>query len=113
MKEDPELATKILLELEELPPTTDWHDLEVEGHSDLDVSYQTKFLDAGLIEAIDLSNSDGFCWKSKTLTSAGHDFLEKTRESKWRSSVKSKGGDVAFEAIKTALQMVLRGEWPF
>ena len=114
MKRDPELATRILLELEELPPTTGWHDVEVEGHSNADVWYQTKLLaDAGLIEAIDLSTKDGFCWKPKTLTSAGHDFLEKARESRWRDTVKAKGGDLTFEAIKTALQMVLRGEWPF
>ena len=59
MKRDLELATRILLQLEEGPPDTGCVDLDIEDHMEEEVSYHIKLLhDVGLIEALDVSSMD-------------------------------------------------------
>jgi uncharacterized protein DUF2513 len=60
---------------------TDWvEDLRMVDVADGALNYHVWLLaDAGYIEAIDLSSSDGMCWRPRCLTSRGHDFLETVR----------------------------------
>ncbi len=115
MKRNLELTTQILLQLEEAPPEIGWVDLDIEGHKEDEVSYHIKLLhDVGLIEALDVTTSGNFEWKAKSLTWAGHDFLDGTREPSWLEVVREKaidkGGDLAFGAVMYALKKYLSGD---
>lgn len=114
MKRDLALATHILLRLEEAPPTLGWVDLDIENHKEKEVSYHIKLLhDVGLIEALDGSTMGNFEWKAKSLTWAGHDFLDGTRESGWLETVREKALDKSVDsgiaAIMYALKKYLSG----
>jgi hypothetical protein len=108
VKRDLDLARTILRDIEAAPTAHGWIDLEIGGHSDEEVSYHVRLLTKeGLIEASDLSSSDGFVWKPIRLTWAGHEFLDASRdESRWTKAkdiVLKKGGGLTFEVLKAVL----------
>ena len=114
MKRDLELATKILLEIEKQPPAGGWHELNLGEYADETISYHIKLLyGVGLIDAIDLSSQDGFAWKAKDLTWAGHDFLDDAKKPKWLDTVREKamdkGAEASFAAIVRALSELFKG----
>ena len=80
MKRDMALVREILLKVEALPFHGRFHDVEIKGHSDEDINYHIMLLDeAGFIEAEDLTNTSGVCWKPKRLTYHGHESLDAAR----------------------------------
>jgi len=85
LKRDLDLARTILRTIEDTPTARGWIDLVIDGHSDEEISYHVKLLaHEGLIEATDLSSSDGFVWKPTSLTWAGHEFIAAAKdESRW------------------------------
>lgn len=113
MKRDMELVRAILIELEKCPYQGGFHDIHVQGYTDDEISYHVQLMDeAGLIEAIDCSSSDGRCWKPKRLTYEGHEFLDAARSdtvwAKAKDKVLSTTGTLTLEALKAALPTVLR-----
>ena len=83
--------------------------IEVEGRSSEEVSYQTKLLyEAGLIEALDLSDLGSFCWEPVSLTWSGHEFLDAARSDTLWNAAKSKvvdtTGGLAFEFVREVLK---------
>jgi hypothetical protein len=60
---------------------TGWIDhLLLAGATEEAVNYHVWLLaDAGYVAAIDLSDSEGMCYRPRCLTSAGHDFLATVR----------------------------------
>ena len=108
MKRDLDLGRSILQQIEATQTVRDWIDLTVEGHTDEEVSYHVMLLaKEGLIEATDLSTSDGFEWKPIRLTWAGHEFLDAARdESQWskaKAIVLKKSGGLSFDVLKAVL----------
>jgi len=71
MKRDMDLVREILLKMEELPFDSGFHDVEIEGRSDDEITYHAMLLhEAGFIEAEDMTHFGGVCWKpnvSRTL----------------------------------------------
>jgi Hypothetical protein (DUF2513) len=105
MKRDMELVRKVLAATEEHAKGTGWVKLEIEGHSAEEVSYHVKLLtEARMLTAENLTSHAGFCWMPKSLTWAGHEFLDAVRNetvwSKTKAVIKDKGGSVPFEVIK-------------
>jgi len=108
LKRDLDLARCILRIIEETPTARGWIDVVIDGHSDAEISYHVKLLaHEGLIEATDLSSSDGFTWKPTSLTWAGHEFISAAKdESRWAKAkeiVVKKGGALSFEVLKAVL----------
>ena len=109
MKRDLELVREILLAVETADgDPMEWIDLELPGRSISIVSYHVKMLrDAGLLEAIDLSDLSGSCWKPRSLTWAGHEFLDAARnDTVWNkalSTLKAKAPSVPFEIVKAVV----------
>ncbi|MDB5971361.1 MAG: Uncharacterized protein JWQ90_3811 [Hydrocarboniphaga sp.] len=110
MKRDMDLARQILLAIEgqEDADGSSWFALEFEGVSDKSVSHHIRLLhEAGLLDAIDLSTMAGPEWRPKSLTWAGHEFLDAARDetlwNKAKALVISKTGSLGFEALKIAL----------
>jgi len=108
MKRNMDLARQILLRLEEKESATGWLKGYFEGFTDEQVSYHIKLLyEAGLVEALDVSSSSGFCWEAKSLTWEGHEFLEASRnDSIWKSAkgiLQEKGVGMSFDILKQVL----------
>lgn len=108
MKRDMDLAREILFKIEEHPDPNDIAEISIGDYSDDEISYHIKLLkQAGLIDAIDFSDSRGFEWKAKSLTWEGHEFLEAARNlSRWESAkniILGKGGNLTFDILKTVL----------
>jgi uncharacterized protein DUF2513 len=67
-----ELVRQVLLQTEQSATGTDWVDINIAGYSPEEIAYHVKILsDAGLLEALDLSDGDGLEWKPKSLTWTG------------------------------------------
>jgi hypothetical protein len=115
MKRDMDLARRILLDIEECPDADGqgWLQVKIEGHSEQVISYHVMLLhEAGLIDARDLSDSDGADWRPTCLTWDGHEFLDASREpGRWQKAKKvvmEKTGGLGFEALKQVLFQLLR-----
>lgn len=109
MKRDMDLIRDVLIAVEDdSNDPNSWIDIELPEHNSLEISYHIMLLDqAGLLDAIDLSTKDGSEWKARSLTWAGHEFLDSARDEKlWNSVKKSLGKRVAsasFELVKEVL----------
>ena len=113
MKLDPDLVRQILLKVEEFPFDGSFHDVEIEGRMENEISYHVMLLhEAGLIEALDLSSHDGVCWKAKRLTYNGHQFLDAARSDtvwqKAKSWTLKTTGTLTLEGPKLALPHVIK-----
>lgn len=108
MKRDMDLVRKILFCIEDFSTADEWLPVEIPEYNNSVISYHLKLLnEAGLIEAINLSDSDGIDWRAGSLTWKGHEFLEAARNnSRWQSAKKliiEKGGSLTFEILKLVL----------
>ena len=104
-----ELLRDILIAIEESShdPMT-WMDLKVAGRSTVELAYHVQLLnEAGLIEAIDLSTSDGSHWEPKRLTWLGHEFLGDAKNNTVWGKTKARLGDqlgsASFEVVRSVL----------
>lgn len=109
MQRDLNLIRSILLKLEEHDDPLDWAAIEVDGFSELQVSYHIMLLDqAGLIDATDCSSNDGLHWEAKSLTWTGHEFLDAARNSSiWNRALEKVGqvaGGVSFAVLVELLK---------
>ena len=95
MKRDMDLIRSILLQVEATDDPQEWIDPEVEGRSELEVSYHVMLMDqGGLLEAMDRSAIGIFRWSARRLTWRGHEFLDAARqEGRWRDCLLAAGGD--------------------
>ena len=114
MQRDMDLAREILLEMECRDSTAEEvQRISIEGYTSEQVSYHVKLLcDAGYMEGHNASSSARILWLPKSLTSAGHEFLELSRvDTRWseaRKIVTEKAGSVGFESIKEVLVSLAR-----
>jgi hypothetical protein len=107
-----DLVRKILMDLEaceDYGSASKQDCLTCEGTSPEKLSYHVMLLDeAGLIEAIDMSDSEGSLWEPVRLTWEGHEFLDAAREpSQWAKAKKTlteKTGGIGFEVLKELLK---------
>jgi|SRR5208282_691155 len=118
MRLNHDLVREILQKIGELPFDGGFHDIQIEGRSEEEISYHVMQLaNGGLIEAVDLSSMDGVCWQPKHLTYAGEEFLaaaesnevwEKAKSIVWQGTK-----TVTLEGLKLALpvamKMLIRG----
>ncbi len=116
MKRDFELVREVLLAVEASDNTQGLIDLTLPGHDDKAVSYHVKLLaEAGLIEANDLSTMHGFEWKPRSLTWAGHEFLDAARNdtvwNKAMTKLKGQAATVPFEVLKAVVLQTCRDYW--
>lgn len=105
MKRDMELIRKILLGMEEFSDPNNYPEIKIEGYDEALVHFHTKLLyEAGLIDAIDASDSGGLCYLPKYITWDGYEFLEAVRdEGRWqkiKDTILKKGGAMVFDVIK-------------
>jgi hypothetical protein len=94
-------------------------EFNIDGRSATEVSYHVQLLtDAGLLEAIDLSDTAGLDWRPTRLTYAGHEFIEAARKDtlwqKANSTVMERTGGLSLDVLKAVLlkfatDAVLRG----
>lgn len=117
MKRDMELVRDVLKAIEEFPFDGGFHEINIEGRSESEISYHVMILHkAGLIEAIDLSTHDGMCWKAKTLSYHGHEFLDAARSdtvwAKAKAMLLNSTGTLTLEALKQALPLAMKGLLP-
>tara|TARA_R110002049_G_scaffold130746_2_gene289167 strand:- start:12545 stop:12910 length:366 start_codon:yes stop_codon:yes gene_type:complete len=111
MKRDFELIKKIMIEVEKQTTTAGIHDLQVDGYSLNEVSFNTYLMnESGLIKAsfakfgsgeYELTYLNRLTWK-------GHEFLDNARnDTVWKKTiglVKEKGGSVSFSIFQNLLQ---------
>ena len=105
-----ELVREILLQTEASPYVKGVAELNIEGHSEDEVSYHVKIMaEAGLVSAIDFSTGMTFCWRPSALTWQGHEFLDAIRNdtvwSKTKEIIKDKGGAIPFAVLQ---QLVIK-----
>jgi hypothetical protein len=108
MQFDPDLARRILLEVEATPPNQHVPDIKFSDVDEHTVYEHIELLtDAGLVEALFKPSGRGghriFAARVRRLTHAGHEFLANARnESVWEKTkalVKEKGGAASFAVI--------------
>ena len=104
MKRGMDLIRKILLEVEEIPYDAGLCDLQIEGHSQLEISYHIMPLNqAGYIEGKDMSAIGKTNWQVRSLRWQGHESLEASRdESRWNKAktiMKDEGGGMVVRCI--------------
>ena len=110
MKRDMELIRTILLEIERQPFPAGWYDLSIPSRPEEEISGHVMLLqDAGFIEAINLSSSNGVCWRPKRITHDGYEFLDAARdENNWaeaKAKVLNATGALTLDALKLALRI--------
>jgi hypothetical protein len=113
MKRDMDLVRAILIEIEKAPFEGRLIDVEVAGRTEDEISYHVLLMqEAGLVDAIDLSDMKRICWKPKRLTDSGHEFLEAARNdtmwAKAKDKVMSTTGTLTLEALKIALGALIK-----
>lgn len=109
MKRDLDLCRRILEVVESLPARFQPSEFEIPNADEELVYYNVKLLrEAGLVEALDLSHSQAFCWVPTSLTWDGHDFLAAARKPKlWEAAKKrvaDAGAAMTLEALKIGLK---------
>lgn len=115
MKRDMDLIRLILLAIEAHPELYSWDvALDIPGYSKKEIVYQVKLLsEAGLIEARIIPSGGYSDYRVNSLTWAGHEFLEASRDdNRWekvKRLVMEKTGSISFEVLKAGLvQYMLR-----
>ncbi len=109
MKRDLELVREILLAVEKSDQAPDeWVNINLPSRNPSLVSYHVKMLhDAGLLDATDLSDFSESSWVPRSLTWAGHEFLDAARnDTVWNkaiSTLKEKSASVPFEILKAVV----------
>ena len=105
MKRDMELIRTILLHAESCE-TPSISDASFDGYDDDVVGYHNYLIvDSGLAEGRDCSTraNPGPYWKLNHLTSAGHDFIDASREQTRWNLAKKKLGDATLAAYTAVL----------
>jgi hypothetical protein len=110
MKRDMDLIRQILLVIEAHPEPYSWDvSLDIPGYSEKEICYYVRLLEeAGLIEARIMTAMGGvFQCAVNSLTWAGHEFLEASRDdNRWekvKRLVVEKTGSLSFEVLKVGL----------
>ena len=117
MRLDHDFARTLLQKIGELPFDGGFHTVQIEGHSEEEISYHVMLLHAaGLIEATNVSSHDGVCWRPKYLTYAGNEFLAAAESDtvwhKAKSIVWAGTKTVTLEALKHALPLAMKALMP-
>lgn len=108
-----DLIRAILIEAEKFPLDSSIHDISVEGYTEDAITYHVQLAhEAGLIDAIDLTTTQGVCWKPMRLTYQGHEFLDAARSdtvwNKAKGMLLSATGTLTIEGLKAALPQVMK-----
>lgn len=108
MKRDMDLLREILVIVEKNTDPENWVKIKVGNFSKKEISYHIKLLfDAGLIDADDVSDSEGIDWEAKSLTWDGHNFLEIVKKDnlweKVKKLVRESGKEISIALIKEFL----------
>lgn len=117
MKRDMDLCRKILEAVEQAPTSIGFVEIEIEGYSADEISYNVLLLqEAGLLTAIDITGMSSSVqeMKPERLTWEGHEFLEAARnETRWKRAkdiIQEKGGGAVFEVVKAVLIDLMKGK---
>ena len=115
MKRDFDLIRLILLDAEvNSAPGKSFYTPKIEGYEFKDINYNIKLMsDAGLVDVFHNSyKPDGDDYLIKSLTYAGHDFIDKIRnETVWNKVKKTlleKIGTLTIEGIKIISESVIK-----
>lgn len=114
MKRKMELIRDLLLLIEEQGNDLGrWiEDILVEGNTEAEVNHHIWLLaDSGLIKFIDLSTSDGQCFRPYCLTWQGHEFLDDIRsQDVWKATLElaRKGGSESLSAVWQISKSILQ-----
>ena len=112
MRRDFDLARTILLAIEANEDATGhgWITLgKINGYSQEQVSYHVRLLNqAGLIEAINLSDNLGFRWEPIGLTWQGHEFLDSARDETLWKEAKRQLKNMGSISLQVLLQILLK-----
>jgi len=107
MKRDVDLIRLILLEVEKNDNPVRSIQIDAEGYAPEEISYHVMLLQqAGYLTANDKSHLRGIAWEPKSLTWAGHEFLDATRNGKVWNQVKAKLKDHSIDAPLSVIQQV-------
>jgi hypothetical protein len=111
MKRDMDLVRRILFQVEEKGQPHGYVDLEIPGYAPEQIAHHVHLMqEAGLIEASNLSTTEGIDYRPTRLTWSGHEFLDAARNAtvwnKAKEMVREKGGSVPFEILKDLLLKV-------
>ena len=105
MKRDLDLIRILLAEIEKNNDPTKTCTVRAEGYAPVVIAYHLKLLkDGGLVVARDCSTESQMDYRPKSLTWAGHEFLDAVRnETIWRqvmAKLKDQGLEVPFSLIQ-------------
>jgi hypothetical protein len=102
MKRDMDLVRQILQAVENHDTVNRRPVVEIEGRSREEVSYHVMIMaQAGLLDAVDSSDMhNGLIWKVRSLTWAGHEFLDAVRSETVWNEVKKQAKSAPLEIIK-------------
>ncbi len=110
MKRDLDLLSRVLLAVEAAPSLQGgWTPLEFEEVDSVTLAHHVLLLrDAGLLEAVDLSDHDGIDWQPSRLTNAGHHYLDELREKGTRKFLRSLGDEAKKASLPELTRVVLK-----
>ncbi len=108
MRRDMDLVREILQQIEAWPEPQDWVEFDLPDRLPDEVNYHVAIMvEAGLIQAQDVSTLQMYDWRAKKLTWTGHEFLDDARDDKvWSGAKKRLGAQFAsasFEVIRAVL----------
>ena len=115
MKRDWDLVRLILLRAQDLPPRQSLQCTDLEGYDAEVVAEHMYLLDqAGLAEVtMARSNNSPASGRVNRLTWEGHEFIDlMTSDTQWnrvKETLKERGIDLSFEAIKTVGKVLIQG----
>lgn len=118
MKRDIELMRKILLEIERQESGYAPIDMLIEGYTQEQIRYHAHLMmQGGLIEGIKCTNLSSTSPQAipRSLTSAGHDFLEAARnDTVWKKAmnlVQEKGGAITVTVLSQLLSSLMKNHF--
>ncbi|URD53492.1 DUF2513 domain-containing protein [Chroococcidiopsis sp. CCNUC1] len=118
MKRDMELVKKILIEIESQESGYAPTNMLIEGYAQEQIHYHSYLMiQAGLIEGIRCTNLSSTSPQAipRSLTSAGHDFLDAARnEALWNKAmtiVQEKGGAITVAVLSQLLSSLMKNHF--
>lgn len=112
MRRDMGLIRRILMAVEAWPPGYHAEEIEIEERDPIEVTDHVMLaVEAGLLEAINVSSLDSRAFLVQRLTWDGHDFLDAARdESVWKDAmarIGKVGGSVTLDVMKALLSSIV------
>lgn len=95
----------LAIEADESDPCQ-WIDIKIPEYSELETAYHVQILsEAGFIDAVELTDFDGYDWKAKRMTYDGHEFLDTVRDGEIWKLTKETGKEAGIASLQALFEI--------